>query len=132
MRKMMLTDSGKGWAGVTIKDEGLMALTKTFMAATHWRGPCEVEVIRDDKGNYHLLEVNPRFPAWCDLTAGAGQNQAMAYVRLACGERIDTLPDYEVGMAFVRISLDQIIHISQLEAITAFGEVFSHTLRRTA
>lgn len=132
MKKMMITDSGKGWAGVTIADEGLMQLTRAFMAATKWRGACEVEVIRDGQGGYHLLEVNPRFPAWCDLTAGAGQNQPLAYVELAQGKAPRPLPDYEVGTAFVRISLDQILHISELEAITAFGEVFAQNLRRSA
>lgn len=46
MRKTVITDKGKGWAGVTIRDPGLDALTETFMRATRWRGPCELEVIQ--------------------------------------------------------------------------------------
>ncbi len=71
MKKLMTTDKGKGWAGVTVQDGPLMAITRQVMRALKWRGPCEVEVLRDADGGYHLLEVNPRFPAWVDLSAGA-------------------------------------------------------------
>ena len=74
MKKLVVTDKGKGWAGITIKDPELLALTERFMRATHWRGPCEVEVIRDRDGDYHLIEINPRFPAWVYLSAAAGMN----------------------------------------------------------
>ncbi len=33
MKKLLITDKGKGWAGVTIKDPKLMELTRAFMAA---------------------------------------------------------------------------------------------------
>ena len=45
MRKTFLTDKGKGWAGVTIRDERLTALAERFFAATRWRGPCEIEMV---------------------------------------------------------------------------------------
>jgi carbamoyl-phosphate synthase large subunit len=129
MKKLMVTDSGKGWAGVTIDDPPLLALTERIMDALKWRGGCEVEVRRDARGGYHLLEINPRFPAWCDLTAGAGQNLPAASVRLALGEPVEPLPAYTVGTAFVRISLNQIVPISALEAISTLGEVVPEPTR---
>lgn len=123
MKKLMLTKSGKGWAGVTITDPSLMRLTTDFMAATRWRGPCELEARKEPDGTLHLIEINPRFPAWCDLSAGAGHNLIAAVVELARGCDPGPLPPYKVGTAFIRISLDQIVDISALEAITTLGEV---------
>jgi len=123
MKKLMLTKSGKGWAGVTIADDALLKLTSDFMKATRWRGPCELEARKESDGTLHLIEINPRFPAWCDLSAGAGQNLPAAVVSLSRGDDPLPLPDYRVGTAFIRISLDQIVDISALEAITTRGEV---------
>jgi carbamoyl-phosphate synthase large subunit len=122
MKKLVLTKNGKGWAGVTITDPELLDLTERTIAALKWRGPCELEVMRSKDGGYHLLEINPRFPAWCDLCAGAGQNLISAVARWAAGEAPSRLPDYEPGVAFVRASFDQIVHISALESLSTFGE----------
>ncbi|MFT7522003.1 MAG: carbamoyl-phosphate synthase large subunit [Kiritimatiellia bacterium] len=124
MKKLMLTDNGKGWAGVTIRDESLMQLTRDFMTATRWRGPCEVEARQERDGTLHLIEVNPRFPAWCDLCAGAGQNLISAVVDLALGKPV-TIQEYTVGTAFIRISLNQIVPITALESISTLGEVIT-------
>jgi carbamoyl-phosphate synthase large subunit len=122
MKKMMITDKGKGWAGITVKDPPLLDLTASFMRATRWRGPCEIEAIRDKQGNYHLIEVNPRFPAWVYLAVAAGQNLPAAVVSLAVGERV-SFSDYEVGTMFVRISLDQVAHIRDFQSMVTTGQV---------
>lgn len=123
MRKTWITEKGKGWAGVAIKDPGLLDLTRRFMAASRWRGPCEVEVMKGRDGAYHLLEVNPRFPAWCYLSAGAGLNLPWAAARLAAGEAVEPSDRYRVGTMFVRISLDQIADLSDFEALATFGRL---------
>ena len=50
MKKTTITDKGKGWAGIAIKDPELIDITRRFIAETRWRGPCEVEVIKDQGG----------------------------------------------------------------------------------
>lgn len=122
MKKMLITDKGKGWAGITVKDPALLSLTHAFMRATSWRGPCEIEVMRDREGHYHLIEINPRFPAWVYLSVAAGQNLPRAVAALAMGETV-SLGDYEVGTMFVRISLDQVAHISDFQSMVTTGEV---------
>jgi carbamoyl-phosphate synthase large subunit len=126
MKKTFLTDKGKGWAGVAVKDPGLLEMTDRFMAATRWNGPCEVEVCRDSDGSYHLLEVNPRFPAWVFLSAGAGMNLPWAAVRMAAGEPVEPMTEFQVGTMFVRIAIDQIADISELQQIAATGEILRH------
>jgi carbamoyl-phosphate synthase large subunit len=122
MKKLVITDQGKGWAGVTIADKSLLNLAERTMDALQWRGPCELEVLRDAEGRLSIIEINPRFPAWCDLTFGAGQNQPLQVVRRAMGEDPGRLPAYKVGTAFVRISLDQIVPIEALAGLVSAGE----------
>jgi len=122
MKKMHITEKGKGWSGVVVASDELQEITRRFMEATQWRGPCELEVLRTREGRLALLEVNPRFPAWTYLSAGAGQNLPLAVARLALGESVDPLPPPRPGTMFVRISLDQITHISRFEQIVTRGE----------
>ena len=123
MRKTLLTDKGKGWAGISVKDPQLLEITHRFMTASHWRGPCEVEIKKSASGEYYLMEINPRFPAWCYLSAGAGINLPWAVARLAAGEPISPMLDYRVGSMFVRISIDQLADLSDFEQITTQGEI---------
>jgi carbamoyl-phosphate synthase large subunit len=123
MKKLLLTDKGKGWAGVTIADPDLIAVAERFTKATKWRGPFEVEVIRDGAGRYQLLEINPRFPAWVHLATAAGINLPRAVVELALGGNPKPQRDYQVGTMFVRISLDQIATVADLERIVTAGEI---------
>jgi carbamoyl-phosphate synthase large subunit len=123
MKKLVITDKGKGWAGVTIQDPALLAATSAFVKATRWRGPCEVEVIRDARGTIHLLEINPRFPAWVHLAAAAGVNLPRAVVDLAVGRVPALSGPYTVGTMFVRIALDQVGTLADFERMVTAGEI---------
>jgi carbamoyl-phosphate synthase large subunit len=123
MKKLVLTDKGKGWAGVTILDEQLMELAASFLRATRWPGACELEVMRSPSGAYHLIEVNPRFPAWIYLSAAADTNLPDALVRLAAGERVMPLGAYAVGRMFVRIAIDQVTTMDDFARVATAGEV---------
>jgi carbamoyl-phosphate synthase large subunit len=98
-----------------------IGLAEKFMRATEWRGPCELEVMRDKNGEHHLIEVNPRFPAWTYLSAGAGQNLPWAVARKAAGEVVAPLGDYQAGVMFVRIAIDQLARMEDFEAIASHG-----------
>ena len=132
MVKTLLTDKGKGWAGVAIKDPEALAMTEAFAAATHWRGPCEVEVIRDDDGKTWLLEVNPRFPAWVYMTVAAGPNLPWLATRAALG--LDDVVDraFTPGTMFVRISIDQIASLDDYEALATAGALVDRHGRHTS
>lgn len=126
MRKLALTDKGKGWSGVTVGSPALLRLAANVIRALRWRGPLEVEIIAEEgdmtDGSLHVIEINPRFPAWCYLTAAAGQNLPSACVRLALGERVPSpLPDYATGRMFVRISLDQVADLGTFGQLSSTG-----------
>jgi carbamoyl-phosphate synthase large subunit len=123
MRKLMLTDKGKGWSGVTVGDPGLLDIAAAVIGALRWRGGLEVEILKEaGSGDLYVLEINPRFPAWIYLSAGAGQNLPWACVRLALGLPVPTpLAPYRVGTMFVRIALDQISDLATFGALSASG-----------
>lgn len=123
MKKTLITDKGKGWAGVAIRDPALLDFAADVVRATRWRGPCEVEALRDADGVMHLVEVNPRFPAWCDLAPHAGQNLVLAALHMAMGEQVAPMRDYQAGAGFVRISVNQMVSIQQLAEISTQGQV---------
>lgn len=124
MRKLYITDKGKGWAGITIDDKTLIDLSKKIIEKTKWRSGLELEYIKSSEtGEYFLLEINPRFPAWVYLAPSAGQNLPYALVKLAYGEPVETFSSFKVGTIFVRSSWDLISDIKTFEQIAAHGEM---------
>lgn len=123
MRKMYITDKGKAWAGITLEDDDLLELAQKFILATQWRGGCELEIMKNSKGELFIMEINPRFPAWIYLTAGAGQNQPAALVRMALGEKVEPYTSYDSGKLFIRYAWDLITDVSEFQRFSAFGEL---------
>lgn len=123
MRKLYITDKGKAWAGVSISDQKLIEMTRKLVQETKWRGPFELEVMKTVEDEYYLIEINPRFPAWCYLPVGAGQNQVESAVNFAMGRPATYYTDYEVGKLFIRYAFDQIVDMKDFEQISTFGEL---------
>jgi carbamoyl-phosphate synthase large subunit len=123
MRKLYITDKGKAWAGITLEDESLIELANKFVAATHWKGGCELEIMRTSAGESFIMEINPRFPAWIYLTAGAGQNQPAALALMALGETVQPFIDYTIGKIFIRYAWDHITDVNEFQKISGFGEL---------
>lgn len=123
MRKMYITDKGKAWAGITLEDDALIELAQKFVEATQWRGGFEIEIMKTAKDELYIMEINPRFPAWIYLSAGAGQNQPAALVKMALGEKVPPFTSYDVGKLFIRYSWDLIVDISKFQQFTAFGNL---------
>jgi len=123
MRKQFITDKGKAWAGITLDDDKMLELTHKLIRQTNWKGGMELELIRDDKDDLYLIEINPRIPAWVYLAVGAGQNIPEALVRLALGEKVEPMHEYSVGKMFVRYSFDMITDWKELEKLVTQEEL---------
>lgn len=125
MKKMAITDKGKAWAGVSVSDKKLHAASTAIIEKLKWRGPLEVEIMRDMQGEYQLIEINPRFPAWIYLSVGVGNDLVTALVDLALELEPPAFHEPPSGVLFIRHALEQIIPISEFEAIVTHG---GHTL----
>ncbi len=123
MRKLFITDKGKAWAGVSLDDKKLLDITRDLVQKTKWNGPFELEFMKTNEDEYYLIEINPRFPAWCYLAVGAGQNQIEALVNLTMGTKVIPFKDYEVGKMFIRYSQDMIVDMKEFEQISTLGEL---------
>ena len=105
------------------EDPELMRLSAELVASARWRGPCELEYMRTEEGEYYLMEMNPRFPAWVYLAVGCGQNHPEALVDLALGQKPQAMNDYEVGKMFIRYSQDLVVPMQEFEKISTLGEL---------
>jgi carbamoyl-phosphate synthase large subunit len=123
MRKMYITDKGKAWAGITLDDEAYLELARKFIAVTKWRGGFELEIMKTANNELYIMEINPRFPAWIYLSAGAGQNQPASLVKMAMGEKVEPFTTYDVGKLFIRYAWDMIVDVSKFQQFSAFGQL---------
>lgn len=123
MRKQFITDKGKAWAGISIDDKKLLAITRQFVSETKWRGSFELEMMKTSDNVYYLMEINPRIPAWVYLAVGVGQNIPEALTNLALGNEVEPFTSFEVGKLFIRYSWDMIVDRSEFEKISINGEL---------
>ncbi len=124
IRKTRLTDKGKAWAAVTLKNEQLMELSRRILKKLKWSGPCEVEILKDKKtGEYNLIEINPRFPAWIFLSTGADQNLPKMVIELAMGKTVSPMAPAKSGICFVRHATDLVCPMDYIENLTMLGEL---------
>lgn len=128
MKKMAVTDKGKAWSGVSIFDQALYDASAALIKAIDWRGPLEVEVMRDKHGQYQLIEINPRFPAWIYLSAGVQRNLPAILLQLMRAEPLADLPAAQPGVLFIRHAVETIVPQREFEAvIMQGGQHFSGT-----
>jgi len=122
VRKEIQTMNGNTWGGTAVRDRTLESLAARFAEAVDWVGPFELEVIRHPRRGPFLVEVNPRFPAWVYLSAGAGANLPWAAVRLARGEHVQTL-EPRAGTFYVRMAWDVTAPVERMGALAVEGTV---------
>jgi carbamoyl-phosphate synthase large subunit len=123
MRKQYITDKGKAWSGITLADEKMMELTRMLIKKTKWKGGMELELIKTKNGEYYLIEINPRIPAWVYLAVGAGQNIPEALIKLALGMEVKPMTEYKIGKMFVRYSYDMIVDLEKFAALSMNKEI---------
>lgn len=123
MRKQYITDKGKAWSGITLADEKMMELTRMLIHKTKWKGGMELELIKTKNGEYYLIEINPRIPAWVYLAVGAGQNIPEALIKLALGMEVKPMTEYKIGKMFVRYSYDMIVDLEKFAALSMNKEI---------
>jgi len=121
MRKTMLTRMGKAWGAVTIDDPDLLDAARRVVQTLRWRGGCEIELLRERRGPIHLIEVNPRFPAWVYLATAAGVNLPLGLLRLALGESQPAFDKGLAGIIYVRHAAETTGTLEDMAALVTGG-----------
>lgn len=121
VRKLYITDRGKGWSGVVLSDTSLIDITEDFVKASKWPGGFELEFIRTVDDKLVLLEVNPRFPAWIYTATAAGQNLPEGLIKLGLNIPFAPLKQYKAGKMFIRYAWELITDISEFQKFSTQG-----------
>ena len=121
IKKMWITSLGKIWTAVTIKNEQMLAAADRFVREYCWKGPFEMECIVDGDTVY-LIEINPRFPAWCYFAAGVGMNLPANTVRRAFNLPLTPAADYEAGKLYIRYTYETITDMALFQSMIVRGE----------
>ena len=120
MKKLTTTKLGKIWTGVTVDHPGMLAAARAFIAQTRWNGPFELEcMVEGDR--IHLIEINPRFPAWVAAAAGVGINLPARLARSALGLPLGPIAPPAAGRLFVRYTSDLIADMSIFQSLVTTG-----------
>ncbi|HBB34501.1 MAG TPA: carboxylate--amine ligase [Cyanobacteria bacterium UBA8803] len=122
IKKMWVTELGKIWSGVTIHHPDLLATAAAFLKYSCWRGPFELECIATREGQIHLIEINPRFPAWTYFATGVGINLPARLVRAALGLPLPPLPSYDAGKLLMRYTYEMVTDTNPLQTLITLGE----------
>ena len=125
MKKLAVTDKGKAWAGVCIFDEQLQNAASSLCEKIKWRGPLEFEAMKNENGEYQLIEINPRFPAWIYLSKGVGRNLPETLIKLMTSAPVFDGKDAAVGKIFIRYAEETIISMSDFENIVMQGNMIN-------
>ncbi len=120
VRKLIISDKGKGNGSVVVSDPRLEEITARVMAETRWRGPFELEFIRDRRDDdYRLIEINPRFPAWVGFPTLLGANYPAAWVEWLRDGTCRALPTLPAGRFFLRHQIEVTGEMSQVAEMLA-------------
>jgi len=76
----------------------------------------------DAKGDYQLIEINPRFPAWIYLSHGVGRNLPALLLELAMGHPAPTMASPRPGTMFIRHAVETIVPMSLFEHLMMQGQ----------
>jgi carbamoyl-phosphate synthase large subunit len=114
LRKTQLSDKGKGLSGITVKDARLSNLCAGLVRELNWPGPFEIELIREEAtGEYVLVEINPRFPAWVDFPSMLGSNFAALLIDLLREDHLpEPLADCKPGSFYIRHQIEVVGNIN--------------------
>lgn len=128
MKKMVLTDKGKGWACVSIKNDGLMELTRRVIKSLKWRGALEVEALYSKAEDaFYLIEINPRFPSWIYLAKAAGINLPymlmLAALNNGASLPAEEISGYTTGVVFTNYTVNLITDLTRIQTLFTTGEI---------
>ena len=115
IRKTQLSDKGKGLSGITVTAPALSELSARIIRELKWPGPFEIEVIREEKtGEFVLIEVNPRFPAWVDFPSMLGANFPARFVEMLRHDApLTVIPGCTAGSFYIRHQIEVVGDITR-------------------
>ena len=89
VKKLVQCEKGNTWGAIKVSLPGLTENLAPYLLKLQWKGPFELEFIRDiTKETLNLIEINPRFPAWIGFTSDLGINLPLTTILSIFGTEI--------------------------------------------
>ncbi|HUT12486.1 MAG TPA: ATP-grasp domain-containing protein [Thermoguttaceae bacterium] len=114
VKKIGITDDGETWMSVTVDHEPFRPCVKAFVQALEWTGPFEIDILRDQQKQIHVLDVNPRFPVWIDGLTAHGINTPAIAMCLALGDEPPPFTPPQPGLVLQKDYTDICFELSGL------------------
>ena len=93
--------------GKTVNRPDIIVLVKDLLLKIGMNGPCNVQCIEDEKGELHLIEINPRLAAGgLPLTVKAGANIPEMMLSLALGMDVEPMVHIQSDVIMIRYLQD--------------------------
>ena len=121
IKKLKVAENGNTIFGVTVFDEHLINIVKDFILMIGWEGPFEMEFIRNNE--YHLIEINSRFPCWIDVGIDAGLNLPAILADILFNDRFKNDKLYKTGIAFIKYTENIITDIDNIVSMDIIGDI---------
>ena len=122
MKKLTITELGKVWSGVSIKNSALFEASKKFVETAGWRGAFEFEAMSNGKDIY-LIEINPRFPAWVYFATMLGINLPKIMIDLLNGKKVNENFEYPVEKMYIRYTDETTVDFNKFSTLISKKEL---------
>jgi hypothetical protein len=122
-RLLDVSPSGVVWSAVTVAEPTVVAAVTRAVTRLRWRGPAETRFVLDRHGRLWFTGLTPGFPSWLSLAAAAGQDAALAYVRLALGLPAGRAARFTGGLGLSRVAIDRVTTVETLRHLVQGGIV---------
>ena len=121
-RKLGTNQRGKSVIGAVIDDPALELTALRLLSRLHWRGPLELEFVRSTNGGqFHLIEINCRFPAWILLTEFAHANMPVALLREIMAPGSVRRGGARIGSMYARDVQEMVVPVASLRELRRSG-----------
>ncbi len=133
-RKLGTNQRGKSVIGGVIDDPVLKRIASRLVSKLHWRGPLELEFVRAASGGqFYLIEINCRFPAWVLLSEFARANMPVALVKEILSPGAAVRSRVRVGSMYARDVQEMAVPITAVRELKRSGSApvpAARTLRK--
>ena len=124
MKKLVLTEKGKGWICVSIENSKFLELAKEIISSLKWTGALEIETIYSKVDNsFYLIEINPRFPSWIYLAKEAGINLPYIYLQLSLGHQVSPNGHYKNGVVLTNYTTNIVTELTKIQDLFIHGTI---------
>ena len=121
IKKLSTTEIGKIWTGITIRNDAFMEVAKAFVRSTRWKGPFELECIVNQQ-KIHMIEINPRFPAWVYFATEIGVNLPKMVIELMEDKAPMPITEYPQHKLYVRFTGEMVTNFSDFTTLLSQKE----------